>query len=185
LGEDIADAEDGGVVGATKGLSSKFGTARVRTTPISEQAIIGAAIGASIVGMRPVAEIMLMNFTTVAMLAGGGELDGVRILSSELVKTLYQPRSHSDEKDAVMFNISLPISLGGFWLGGDYPPVCSAKFPRAICHPGQGGSIGWADPHDDLAVAICHNRLFNAASIEEDALLTIATAVRDALGLAG
>ena len=67
LGEDIADAEDGGVVGATKGLSSKFGTSRVRTTPIAEQAIIGAAIGAGIVGMRPVAEIMLMNFTTVAM----------------------------------------------------------------------------------------------------------------------
>ena len=67
LGEDIADAEDGGVVGATKGLSSRFGTKRVRTTPISEQAIIGAAIGAGIVGMRPVAEIMLMNFTTVAM----------------------------------------------------------------------------------------------------------------------
>ncbi len=40
---------------------------RVRSTPISEQAIIGAAIGASIVGMRPVAEIMLMNFTAVAM----------------------------------------------------------------------------------------------------------------------
>src|SRR5258708_5089625 len=67
LGEDIGDTEDGGVVGVTKGLSSKYGTARVRTTPISEQAIIGAAIGASIVGMRPVAEIMLMNFTTVAM----------------------------------------------------------------------------------------------------------------------
>ena len=67
LGEDIADVEDGGVVGVTKGLSSKYGTVRVRTTPISEQAIIGAAIGASIVGMRPVAEIMLMNFTAVAM----------------------------------------------------------------------------------------------------------------------
>src|SRR5229473_1888103 len=67
LGEDIGDTEDGGVVGVTKGLSSKYGTARVRTTPISEQAIIGAAIGASIVGMRPVAEIMLMNFTAVAM----------------------------------------------------------------------------------------------------------------------
>ncbi len=51
----------------TKGLSTKFGTSRVRSTPIAEQAIIGAAIGASIVGMRPVAEIMLMNFTTVAM----------------------------------------------------------------------------------------------------------------------
>jgi acetoin:2,6-dichlorophenolindophenol oxidoreductase subunit beta len=67
LGEDIGDEEEGGVVGVTKGLSTKYGRARVRTTPISEQAIIGAAIGAAIVGMRPVAEIMLMNFTTVAM----------------------------------------------------------------------------------------------------------------------
>jgi acetoin:2,6-dichlorophenolindophenol oxidoreductase subunit beta len=67
LGEDIGDEEDGGVVGVTKGLSTKYGKTRVRTTPISEQAIIGAAIGAAIVGMRPVAEIMLMNFTTVAM----------------------------------------------------------------------------------------------------------------------
>src|SRR5882757_8782848 len=67
LGEDIADEQAGGIVGVTKGLSSKYGRTRVRTTPISEQAIIGAAIGAAIVGMRPVAEIMLMNFTTVAM----------------------------------------------------------------------------------------------------------------------
>jgi len=67
LGEDIADGQEGGIVGVTKGLSTKYGTARVRSTPISEQAIIGAAIGAAIVGMRPVAEIMLMNFTTVAM----------------------------------------------------------------------------------------------------------------------
>jgi pyruvate/2-oxoglutarate/acetoin dehydrogenase E1 component len=67
LGEDIADPEEGGVVGVTKGLSTKFGEARVRTTPISEQAIIGAAIGVSLAGYKPVAEIMLMNFTTVAM----------------------------------------------------------------------------------------------------------------------
>jgi pyruvate dehydrogenase E1 component beta subunit len=67
LGEDIGDEQEGGVVGVTRGLSTKYGKARVRTTPISEQAIIGAAIGAAIVGLRPVAEIMLMNFTTVAM----------------------------------------------------------------------------------------------------------------------
>ena len=67
LGEDVGDAEEGGVVGVTKGLSTRFGDLRVRTTPISEQAIIGAAIGASIVGYKPIAEIMLMNFTTVAM----------------------------------------------------------------------------------------------------------------------
>lgn len=67
LGEDIGDEEGGGVVHATKGLSSKFGEMRVKTTPISEQAIIGAAIGAAIEGYKPVAEIMLMNFMTVAM----------------------------------------------------------------------------------------------------------------------
>jgi pyruvate dehydrogenase E1 component beta subunit len=67
LGEDIGDREEGGVMGATKGLSTTFGDLRARTTPISEQAIIGAAIGASLAGYRPVAEIMLMNFTTVAM----------------------------------------------------------------------------------------------------------------------
>lgn len=67
FGEDVADPEGGGVVGITKGLSTKHGGMRVRSTPISEQAIIGAAIGAAISGMRPVAEIMLMNFTTVAM----------------------------------------------------------------------------------------------------------------------
>lgn len=67
LGEDVADPEEGGVVGVTKGLSSRFGDARVRSTPISEQAIIGTAIGASLIGWKPIAEIMLMNFTTVAM----------------------------------------------------------------------------------------------------------------------
>src|SRR5690606_25546966 len=67
FGEDVADPEEGGIVGVTRGLSTKYGDARVRSTPISEQAIVGAAIGAGIVGMRPVAEIMLMNFTTVAM----------------------------------------------------------------------------------------------------------------------
>jgi pyruvate/2-oxoglutarate/acetoin dehydrogenase E1 component len=67
LGEDIGDEEEGGICGVTRGLSTRFGQMRVRTTPISEQAIIGAAIGASIGGYKPVAEIMLMNFITVAM----------------------------------------------------------------------------------------------------------------------
>lgn len=67
LGEDVADREGGGVVGVTRGLSTRFGDDRVRSTPIAEQAIMGAAIGAAINGYKPVAEIMLMNFTAVAM----------------------------------------------------------------------------------------------------------------------
>ncbi|RVT94006.1 alpha-ketoacid dehydrogenase subunit beta [Sphingomonas crocodyli] len=66
FGEDVADPEGGGIMGSTAGLSTKYGS-RVRSTPISEQAIAGAAVGAAIAGMRPVAEIMLMNFITVAM----------------------------------------------------------------------------------------------------------------------
>ncbi|MEZ5709762.1 MAG: alpha-ketoacid dehydrogenase subunit beta [Blastomonas sp.] len=67
LGEDLADPEGGGIAKITQGLSTKFGDDRVRSTPISEQAIMGAAIGASLAGYKPIAEIMLMNFTTVAM----------------------------------------------------------------------------------------------------------------------
>lgn len=67
LGEDIADPQGGGVFQATKGLSTRFGETRVRSTPISEQAILGAAVGAAIAGYRPVAEIMLMNFITIGM----------------------------------------------------------------------------------------------------------------------
>ena len=67
LGEDVADPEEGGVAGVTRGLSTRFGDSRVRSTPISEQAIVGAGIGAAMAGMRPVVEIMMMNFATVAM----------------------------------------------------------------------------------------------------------------------
>lgn len=67
LGEDIGDREGGGVTKVTAGLSTKHGAHRVRSTPISEQAIAGAAVGAAIAGMRPVAEIMLANFLSVAM----------------------------------------------------------------------------------------------------------------------
>lgn len=66
LGEDIADP-GGGVYKATMGLSTKYGTERVRATPISEQAIVGAAIGAAVAGLRPVAEIMIMDFLAVCM----------------------------------------------------------------------------------------------------------------------
>ena len=66
LGEDIAEPS-GGVFKATMGLSTRHGTDRVRATPISEQAILGAAIGAAIAGFRPVAEIMIMDFLAVCL----------------------------------------------------------------------------------------------------------------------
>jgi acetoin:2,6-dichlorophenolindophenol oxidoreductase subunit beta len=63
LGEDVAKA--GGVFKSTVGLYEKFGPVRVRDTPISEQAILGAAMGAAMTGLRPIAEIMFSDFIAV------------------------------------------------------------------------------------------------------------------------
>jgi pyruvate/2-oxoglutarate/acetoin dehydrogenase E1 component len=66
LGEDIGRYW-GGAFGVTKGLAEEFGDERVRDTPISENAIIGVAVGAAITGLRPVAEIMFGDLTTLAV----------------------------------------------------------------------------------------------------------------------
>lgn len=66
LGEDIGRYWSGAFK-VTKGLAEEFGDERVRDTPISESAIIGVAVGAAITGMRPVAEIMFGDLTTLAM----------------------------------------------------------------------------------------------------------------------
>src|SRR6187399_818491 len=65
LGEDIA--EMGGSMGVTQGMLEEFGPERVRNTPISEMAIVGASIGAAMQGMRPVVEIMYEDFLTLSM----------------------------------------------------------------------------------------------------------------------
>ena len=64
LGEDVAVA--GGVFKATVGLLEQFGPERVRDTPISEQAIVGAAMGAAMTGLRPIAELMFSDFYAVS-----------------------------------------------------------------------------------------------------------------------
>jgi acetoin:2,6-dichlorophenolindophenol oxidoreductase subunit beta len=67
MGEDVAVWGGGGIFGVTKTLLEEFGVDRVRDTPISEEAIIGLAVGAAATGCRPVAEIMYADFTTMAM----------------------------------------------------------------------------------------------------------------------
>jgi pyruvate/2-oxoglutarate/acetoin dehydrogenase E1 component len=75
MGEDVAGGigapgeQDawGGVLGVTKGLISEFGPERVRDTPISESAFIGAAVGAAATGLRPVAELMFIDFVGVCL----------------------------------------------------------------------------------------------------------------------
>ncbi|MFC1671560.1 alpha-ketoacid dehydrogenase subunit beta [Planctomycetota bacterium] len=65
MGEDVGIY--GGAYGATRGLYEEFGEERVRDTAISEAAIAGAACGAALLGMRPIAEIMYIDFSTIAM----------------------------------------------------------------------------------------------------------------------
>ncbi len=77
LGEDIGAA--GGVFKATEGLFAEFGPLRVRDTPISEQAILGAAMGAAMTGLRPIAEIMFSDFLAVCW----------DIVANEIAKTRY------------------------------------------------------------------------------------------------
>ncbi|MBV8217051.1 MAG: alpha-ketoacid dehydrogenase subunit beta, partial [Solirubrobacterales bacterium] len=64
LGEDVAE---GGPYLATLGLAEEFGRGRVRNTPISEGAVCGVAIGAAQSGLRPVVEIMFIDFITLAL----------------------------------------------------------------------------------------------------------------------
>ena len=89
LGEDIAAA--GGVFKATVGLLEKFGPIRVRDTPIAEQAILGAAMGAAMTGLRPVAEIMFSDFLAVCW----------DLVANEIAKTRYMTNGQ----------ISLPLVI--------------------------------------------------------------------------
>ncbi|MCH8861068.1 MAG: alpha-ketoacid dehydrogenase subunit beta [Proteobacteria bacterium] len=77
IGEDVAAA--GGVFKATVGLLDEFGPKRVRDTPIAEQAILGAAMGAAMTGMRPIAEIMFSDFLAVCW----------DIVANQIAKTRY------------------------------------------------------------------------------------------------
>lgn len=118
-----------------------------------------------------------------ALLAQGGELDGRRLLSAERVAAMARPRTDNDAPDPIYFGMAMPLSEGGFWLGTSLPPVAAVKNPHAICCPGAGGSIGWADLQRGIAVAICHNRMLNRRGALDHPLVPVADAVRIALGV--
>jgi pyruvate dehydrogenase E1 component beta subunit len=80
LGEDIAKA--GGVFKATVGLYEKFGPDRVRDTPISEQAILGAAMGAAMTGLKPIAEIMFSDFLAVCWDIVANQIAKIRYMTN-------------------------------------------------------------------------------------------------------
>jgi acetoin:2,6-dichlorophenolindophenol oxidoreductase subunit beta len=103
IGEDVAAA--GGVFKTTEGLQERFGADRVRDTPISEQAIIGAAMGAAMNGLRPVAELMFSDFFAVCW----------DIVANQIAKTRYMTNGQ----------VSLPLVIrtangGGLRFGAQH-----------------------------------------------------------------
>ncbi len=84
LGEDVAKA--GGVFKATVGLLEQFGPKRVIDTPISEQAILGAAMGAAMTGLKPIAEIMFADFLAVCYDYVANEMPKSRYMTNGQVK---------------------------------------------------------------------------------------------------
>ena len=84
LGEDVAKA--GGVFKTTVGLLEQFGPMRVRDTPISEQAILGAAMGAAMTGLKPIAEIMFSDFLAVCFDYIANEFPKSRYMSNGQLK---------------------------------------------------------------------------------------------------
>ncbi len=116
-----------------------------------------------------------------AMLANGGELDGVRVLSADRVATFADPRPGGDQPDTVMFNQVMPISVAGYWLHAPEPITAAFRTPTAFGCPGVGGALGWADPGEELAVSFCHNRLVLPQTSAEDPFIPVADAIREAL----
>lgn len=97
MGEDVGVF--GGVFGVSAGLYEEFGEERVRDTPISEQGIVGAGLGAALVGMRPIVEIMFGDFVTVAM--------------DQLVNQAAKARYMSGGKAQVPFTIRITTGAPG------------------------------------------------------------------------
>ena len=113
LGEDVG--EYGGIFGSTEGLLKQFGPERIMDTPISETAFIGAAVGAASEGMRPIVELMFVDFFGVAMdqiynhmakipYMSGGNVKLPMVLMTELVVATMM--RHSIHK---RYTLHLPI----------------------------------------------------------------------------
>ncbi len=114
MGEDVADY--GGAFKVTEGLLAEFGPDRIFDTPLSESAIVGAAVGASLMGMRPVAELMFADFATIGMdgivnhaakisYMYGGELSAPMVLRMATGAGIRFGAQHSQSIEAWLANV--------------------------------------------------------------------------------
>jgi pyruvate dehydrogenase E1 component beta subunit len=166
FGEEVADPEGGGILKVTAGLSSKYGE-RVRSTPISEMGFVGAAVGAAVAGMRPVAEIMLMNFVAVCMdqitnhaaklrFMSGGQTHVPMVIRTMTGTGFQQGGQHADFLEAWFCHTpgikvampSNPADAYGLLLGAieDEDPVIFVEHIASYWAPGPAPERGRAIP---------------------------------------
>src|SRR5262249_20578904 len=111
-----------------------------------------------------------------AMLANGGQLDGVRLLSEERIRAFAQPRPNPHFLDLVLAGggrVAPAVGMGGYFLEDQ-------NFGRGsafICQSGAGRSVGFADLETKLAGAVCHNRMFEPAELGADPWALLGPAV--------
>ncbi|HEV50989.1 MAG TPA: alpha-ketoacid dehydrogenase subunit beta [Thermoprotei archaeon] len=107
IGEDVAAA--GGIMGVTKGLLDKFGSKRVIDSPISEIALAGFGVGAAMMGLRPVVEIMYMDFTPLALeqvMNQGAQIKFVsagKLFAPFVIRTQYSLGRHNGPQHSQFF----------------------------------------------------------------------------------
>jgi pyruvate dehydrogenase E1 component beta subunit len=156
LGEDIIDPV-GGAFGITKGLSTKFGRERIRETPISEQAIIGAGIGAAMIGAKPICEIMIADFHAVSLdqvanhaaklrYMSGGRTTIPMVIRGMTSGNLNFAAQHSQSVEAWMIHVpglkvavpSTPADAAGILLEAINDPDPVVIFEPVVLYGGKG-----------------------------------------------
>ena len=169
MGEDIA--EHGGAFGVTKGLLKEFGPKRIRKTPISEAAIAGAAAGAALTGTRPVAEIMFIDFATLAMDQIVNQAAKIRYMTGGKAKVpmVIRTQGGAGRGNAAQHSQSLEawfVHVPGLWVVMPSTPY-DAK-----------GLLKSAIRNDNPIIFIEHGALYNSKGLipEDEYLLPIGKA---------
>jgi pyruvate dehydrogenase E1 component beta subunit len=166
MGEDIA--EMGGSMGVTQGMLAEFGPERIRNTPISEMAIVGAGIGAAIQGMHPVVEIMYQDFLTLSMQQIVNQAAKHRTMSGGQIQVPLTIRTqggagwspgaqHAQQLEAWFVHVpglkvvfpAMPDDVAGLLLSAIYEPNPVLFFEHRLLYPLKGEV---PDPPEPIAL---------------------------------
>jgi pyruvate/2-oxoglutarate/acetoin dehydrogenase E1 component len=170
MGEDIAIY--GGAYGVTRGLYQKFGEDRVRDTPISEAAIVGAGLGAALTGMRPVVEIMYIDFIGLAMDQLNNQVAKIRYMFGGKVKVPMVIRTEGGAGRTLGAHHSQSLEA---WLM--HIPGIKVVMP-AVPYDAKG-LLKSAIREDNPIVFIEHKMLYNTKGMIPDEEYTVPIGVAD------